>query len=277
MGVGRNRWIEVTAAIAWIAVIFCLVAQCVTEAAMQTPYSLLRDAISDLGAARCTPQICSPWFRLVDASFVVLGLCLAVGGVLSHLSAPRDRLWWGAWAATGALGMGGIGMAIIGFVPEDVHFRVHVGGALAGLIGANVGALFAGLALHRARGHRVTGVTAVVVGAVGFLGSALSVLVFGKFLPALLGVGGGLERLGVWPLLGIMFLSGGALLFGEDVLAKAYTSTRRFVSARGRNQRDVAPASAQGVQVDLESLTTQLVDQLGEQKGQVVHNERRTP
>lgn len=268
---------EQAASVAWSAVVLCLVAQLVTEAEMRTPYSPLRDAISDLGVTTCTPQICSPWFWMVDGSFVLLGLCLAVGGVLSHLSAPRHRLWWGAWAATAALVVGGTGMAIVGLVPENVHFWIHVGGALSGLVGANVGTLFAGWALLRARGHRVTGSSAIVVGLVGFAGSALSVLVFGKYLPTLLGVGGGLERLGVWPLLLVMFFSGGALLLGEDVLGVAYTRVRRAVSARGGDQRDVPPGPAQGAQVDVESLATQLVDQLGQQKGQVVHHEPGTP
>lgn len=221
---------EKAAGTAWVAVLLCLLAQILTELAMRTPYSPLADAVSDLGQTTCTPGFCSPWFWMFDASFVLLGLCLAVGGWLSHVSAPR--LCWPSWVATVALSLGGAGMAVVGLVPENVHFWVHVGGAAVGLIGGNVGAAFAGWALLRVRGHRPTGVSAVVVGLIGLVGSALSALVFAGELRSLIGVGGGLERLGVEPLLVIMALSGGALLLGEDVLAVALRGRRRSRSQR---------------------------------------------
>lgn len=273
MGVGRDRWMERAAAGAWITVLICLLAQVATEAAMRTPYSFLRDAISDLGVTTCTPQICSPWYWMVDGSFVVLGLCLVLGGWLSHVSAPR--LWWGSWAATVGLSVGGLGMAVVGLVPENVHFAVHVAGALAGLIGANVGTLFAGWALLRVRGHRVTGGSAIVVGVVGVAGSALSILVFGRYLPALLNVGGGLERLGVEPLLLITAISGGTLLLGEDVLAVALRQVRRSRLPGSDDQREIAPGPPQRAELDVEPLAVELVDHLGEQEGQVVHHEGR--
>lgn len=227
---------ERAAGLGWIAVLICLLAQVVTECAMRTPYSPLRDAVSDLGYSTCTPQICSPWFWMVDASFVILGLCLALGGWLSHLSAPRrqvagarrpERLWWGSWVATVALSAGGLGMAIVGVCPENVYFPLHVVGAVVGLVGGNVGAAFAGWALLHVRGHRPTGWSAIVVGALGVGGAVLSALVFFGDLPALLGVGGGLERVGVEPLLVIMAVSGGALLLGEDVIVVALRTVRR--------------------------------------------------
>lgn len=225
MRLGSGRWIERAAGIGWVAVLICLIAQVVTECAMRTPYNPLEQAISDLGQARCTPQFCSPWYWMVDLSFVVLGFCLVVGGWLSHLSAPR--LWWGSWVATVALTIGGAGMAVVGLFPEDVHFWIHVGGAVAGLVGANVGAAFAGWALLHVRGHRPTGGTAIVVGAVGVAASAVSILVFGGALRMLTGVGGGLERLGVEPLLLVMAVSGGALLLGEDVVVVALRRVQR--------------------------------------------------
>lgn len=233
MALGGDRPIERPAGAAWVAVLVCLLAQVATQVAMRTPYSLLRDAVSDLGVTTCTPRMCSPWFWMVDGSLVVLGLCLALGGWLSHLSAPR--LWWGSWVATVALSAGGLGMAVVGLCPENVYFPLHAVAAMAGLVGGNLGAAFAGWALLHVRGHRPTGTSAIVVGFVGVTGSALSALVFLGYLPVLAGVGGGLERLGVEPMLLIMALSGGTLLLGEDVLTVGLRRLRASrVSARRR-------------------------------------------
>ena len=242
MGVGSDRRVEKAAGMVWEAVLICLLAQIATEWAMQTPYNPLVDAVSDLGQTTCTAQFCSPWFWMVDTSFVLLGLCLAIGGWLSHLSAPR--LCWVSWVATIALSVGGAGMVVVGLAPENVHFWIHVGGAAVGLIGGNLGAAFAGWALLRSRGHRPTGVSAMVVGLAGLAGSMLSALVFAGELRMLIGVGGGLERLGVEPLLLVMALSGGALLLGEDVVAVALRGIQRG-SARRDDQRDVAPGPGQ--------------------------------
>jgi hypothetical membrane protein len=225
MRLGRGRWVERAAGIVWVTVLICLIAQIATQFGMRTPYNPLVQAISDLGQRTCTPQFCSPWFWMLDLSFVLLGLSLALGGWLSHISAPR--LWWGSWVATVALSVAGVGMAVVGFFPEDVHFWIHVSGAIAGLVGGNVGMAFAGWALFHVRGHRPTGGTAMVVGAVGVAASVLSIVVFGGSLRILTGVGGGLERVGVEPLLLIMAISGGALLLGEDVLVATLRRVRR--------------------------------------------------
>ncbi len=225
MRLGAGRWVEKAAGVGWIAVLICLGAQIVTEWRLRTPYNPLVDAISDLGQTTCTAQFCSPLFWLLDLSFVLLGLCLALGGWLSHLSAPR--LWWGSWVATVALSVGGAGMLIVGLCPENVFFPLHAVAAVVGLVAANVGTAFAGWALLHVRGHVPTGGSAIVVGAVGVAASALSVLIFGRLLPMLLGVGGGLERLGVEPLLLVMAVSGGALLLGEDVFVATLRRVRR--------------------------------------------------
>ncbi len=223
---------ERAAGIGWVTVLVCLVAQVVTELAMRTPYNPLVDAISDLGQTTCTPQFCSPLFWLLDASLVLLGLSLALGGWLAHLSAPR-RCWWSR-SATLALSLGGIGMAVVGLFPENVHFYVHVGGAITGLVLGNLGAALAGWALFHVRGHRPTGGVAIAVGAAGVAASFLSILIYAHRLPVLLGVGGGLERVGVEPLLLVMALSGGALLMGEDVIAVTLRRVRRSTLTVGR-------------------------------------------
>lgn len=264
---------EKAAGMVWVAVLICLLAQIAAQWAMRTPYNPLVDAVSDLGQTTCTPRFCSPWFWMVDVSFVLLGLCLALGGWLSHVSAPR--LCWVSWVATVALSVGGAGMVAVGVFPENLHLWAHVVGAAVGLVGGNVGAAFAGWALLRVRGHHPTGVSGIVVGVVGLVGSALSALVFAGVLRMLIGVGGGLERLGVEPLLLVMAFSGGALLLGEDVLAVALRGLRRSALARGGDQGDVAPGAGQGTQVDVEPLAAQLARDLGQQEGQVVHHERR--
>jgi hypothetical membrane protein len=223
---------ERAAGIGWVTVLICLIAQVVTELTMRTPYNPLVDAISDLGRTTCTPQYCSPLFWVLDGSLVLLGLSLALGGWLAHLSAPRPS-WWSR-GATLALSLGGIGMAVVGLFPENVDFDIHVAGAITGLVLGNVGAVLAGWALFHVRGHRSTGLAAIVIGAAGVAASLLSILIYGKLLPVLVGVGGGLERRGVEPLLLIMALSGGALLMGEDVLAVTLRRVRRSTLTAGR-------------------------------------------
>lgn len=233
MRLAGGRWVERAAGVGWMAVLVCLVAQVAAESAMRTPYNPLVDAVSDLGVTTCTRRLCSPDFWMLDGSLILLGLCLALGGWLTHLSAPR--LWWGCWVATVALSVGGAGLVLAGAVPENVVFPLHVTGAAVGLIGGNVGTAFAGWALFHVRGHRHTGLCAIVVGIVGLVGAGLSTLVFFGQLPLLGGVGGGLERVGVEPMLVVTALSGGALLLGEDVLSVAARRLRRARRGESRS------------------------------------------
>lgn len=232
MRVARGRSIEMVAGVGWMLVLVCLLAQIATEAAMRTRYSPLADAISDLGVSSCTPRLCSPRFWMLDGSLILLGLCLSIGGWLTHLSAPR--LWWGCWVATVALSAGGVGLVIAGAVPENVLFTLHVAGAAVGLVGGNLGTAFAGWALLHVRGHRHTGAVGILVGILGLAGSGLAILVFLGRLPWLSGLGGGLERVGVEPMLIVMAMSGGTLLLGEDVVSVAARRLRR--SGRGASR-----------------------------------------
>src|SRR5262245_10296100 len=82
-------------AIIWILAVQFFIAQAVVQAAWTTPFSLTQNFISDLGNTTCAPYpldsnsyVCSPWHALMNASFILLGLIILVGGVLVRTAFP---------------------------------------------------------------------------------------------------------------------------------------------------------------------------------------------
>lgn len=161
-----------------------VVTELLTAAATTGGYSFADDTVSDLGAVGCAAAYCSPRHALMNGSFVVFGVLLALGALLL---APRTgRL------AAGLLVVSGLSSVGVGLAPVDQDAALH------GLVATPlfVAQPLALLALAWVlRGHRAVGLgiaaTAVVtvVGAVGF------VVADG-------GAGSGvLERLALWPVL----------------------------------------------------------------------------
>ncbi len=191
----------------------------VTQLGWTTPYSLLDNYISDLGAAHCglvsmapSRYVCSPWHEVFDVSIIVLGLLLIAGLVLLHGQLARGvRRELGTamllLAAAGAMG--------VGFSPEDVNLTVHLSSAFTAFLLGNLGITVLGLAIGRTFGRRWVVPASVVLTLVGL--GAIGVYLtksWGALGP------GGTERLVLAPILlwsalmGLLLLRGPAPVVG---------------------------------------------------------------
>lgn len=181
----------------WLAgVVVFFAAQAVAGAAWsRPPYSWSWNNVSDLGHARCemwaedghgATYVCSPLHQVMNAGFVIAGLCLVAGTLLL---AGLWRATYPGRAARVCFVLAGAGLAVSGLVPADVAKHVHQGlGALALAVFANLGLLLSGVAV-------CPGLPAVVRAAGTLLG-VWGFAAFGLFLgQRYLGLGpGGMER-----------------------------------------------------------------------------------
>jgi hypothetical membrane protein len=173
----------VVGGVCWILSAQFLVAQAIAQAAWKTPYSLLDNAISDLGNTACGQwpppgigsqlaqklgvggtYVCSPLHNLMNASFVVVGLLLLVGLYLTRKAWPRRRLT--SWSFV-VLGLAGVGKIVVGLAPENTRLLIHSLGAL-GIPCASIGILLLGVAVWQT--HRRTAILSIALGAIGLLG-----------------------------------------------------------------------------------------------------------
>ena len=132
------------------------VGQAVAQAAVAAPFSLLANNISDLGATTCgaleigdyRATVCSPWHPVMNATFVVAGLLTLLGALLTRSAWPAGRRRSeGLALLVGA----GLGEALAGLAPEDVHAGLHVAGSVVGILGLLAGVVLLGTAVRRAR------------------------------------------------------------------------------------------------------------------------------
>lgn len=185
---------------AWIAgVAQFFVIHWIVESAWARPYSWARNNISDLGNAHCAMQqepepryVCSPEHDLMNISFIGLGTLLVLGAVLT------GPMWCrGATAAIARflLAGAGLGFALAGLAPADVHENQHVLGALLIMGTGNIGLLLAGVGLS----SHVPGPLRWATSLLGITAiTALGLFVSHRYL----GLGmGGMERVAAFPLL----------------------------------------------------------------------------
>ncbi|MFC4556544.1 DUF998 domain-containing protein [Georgenia faecalis] len=192
-----HRLALVLGASAWLVQPLYVVAELVAAARSSAPYSLLDQTISDLGATTCTSidypygavEVCSPLHALVNGSFIVFGLLLAVGAVLLRRFLPRPRL---AAASTVAWVVAGLSSVATGFVPVDRDLDLHSVAALPSLFAMPIALLLlAGCLRRMAPG---LGTATAVVGLASLAGSVVFLVTATS--PEL---GGVWERLGFWP------------------------------------------------------------------------------
>lgn len=163
----------------------------VVEAVWTEPYSWAGNAVSDLGNTQT-----SPWHAAMNVSFVLLGICMAVGAVL--------LVWMATKPGAVLIVLSGIGTVLVGLFPENVDIRPHAVGALSAFLFGNLGIVLVGRAVHR----RFT----VVCGALGLIGLALVLLLLTGVLGGKDVWGGAAERLTIFPLLIAMIVTGGVAL-----------------------------------------------------------------
>ncbi|MGC5031521.1 DUF998 domain-containing protein [Micromonospora sp. DT229] len=179
----------------------------------QPPFDWRTHNISDLGHVTCglwdpsrPRQVCSPWHPLMNGTFILTGLLIAVGLLLTW-SALGGGLAVRA-AQLAALAAAG-GYVLVGVYPSDVDENLHVLGAALVFGAGNLAPLLAA----RPRRAAVPGSVCrlgLVLGLIGLAGTVL-------FLAQVdLGFGvGGMERVAVYPFLIWLVVLGGWWLSGR--------------------------------------------------------------
>lgn len=181
----------------WAAQPLYVVIELAVAAAAIAPYDLARNTISDLGAVTCTSidypfgpvPVCSPWHALLNASFVVFGVLLAVGAVLLRPLLPRGPA---ATVSTVLWVIAGLGSAATGLAPLDQGVVAHLVVSTPVFLAQPPALIMLGVALRRER--PAVGRWTVAVGVLTLVTTAAYLLVAGS--PD---VGGLVERLALWP------------------------------------------------------------------------------
>lgn len=160
-------------------------AELVVAAATTGGYSLASDTVSRLGEVGCSPAYCSPRHDLMNGSFVVFGLLLAMGAVLLS-----RRL--GPWV-TGLLVVSGLSSVATGLAPQDQDATLHVLAATPLFLAQPLALLLLGA--RSRRDHPRTARALLTTGVVT-AGAALAFVALDDSAAS-----GALERLALWPVL----------------------------------------------------------------------------
>ncbi|MGC4892680.1 DUF998 domain-containing protein [Micromonospora sp. DT31] len=173
-------------------------------------FSWAEHNVSDLGNVSCgmwdpdrPRQVCSPWHPAMNASFVAVGVLLALGALVAHRTLRPGRAVHVIVASTVAAG---VGYVLAGAYPADVDENGHVLGAALVFVLGNGAVLVAALAGRSSLLRGLRGASAFL-GLLGLVATAL-------FLCRVdVGIGvGGMERVALFPLFGWVTLVGLRLL-----------------------------------------------------------------
>jgi hypothetical membrane protein len=192
----KCRRMRVSGRILWILCSQFFVCEQVARIGWNIPYSFRHNYISDLGATVCGPLVCSPWHALMNASFALQGLLIASGALViwKHLRGAGR-------AGLGLLVASGVGVLVVGFVPENGDVQVHGAFAALHFLGGGLGILFLGLWMRGVAGWASAAVGLVIIAATVLLGQ--------RTAPLLLHLGTGLvERVAAYGIAGWMVAAG---------------------------------------------------------------------
>lgn len=177
----------------WVLSIQYFAMQIRVAAAWQMGYNWSTNLISDLGNTACGPYIdryvCSPDHVFMNASFILLGLTMAVGSLLIYTEFSGRR---SSFTGFLLMGLAGVGTMLVGIFPENTIGTLHLLGAFMAFGLGNLSLVILSLALKRVRqSFRLY----------TFLSGVLTLTAFGLFLFHIdLGLGrGGMERLVSYP------------------------------------------------------------------------------
>ena len=180
-------------------------------------YSMTHDYISDLGSLHCQPLVCSSLHWVMNGSFVLQGLLIVCGAVMTRAIFSKGSVYQLSFAL---LVLAGLGVLLVGLVPEDSNFRWHIAGALANFLGGNVAMILLGRRMIRLSvcdpvTSRVKSWLTFAAGSVGLL-ATLALGFRGTASWAALGWQAGLvERMAAYPLPLWLTWMGFLLLRGE--------------------------------------------------------------
>lgn len=139
--------------IMWVLALQYFVVQLIVAAAWPKPYDWANNLISDLGAVQTCGEymgryVCSPLSPLMNLSFIVFGITIAVGSVLIYTAFKRDRA-----TRIGFFFMAfcGIATALVGLIPLDVSESWHMIVATPALLVGNLAIVILAVALRGVR------------------------------------------------------------------------------------------------------------------------------
>ncbi|MFF2552198.1 DUF998 domain-containing protein [Nocardia sp. NPDC058058] len=199
-------------ALAWVSIIQYFVFLFVVQARWTTPYSWIRNAISDLGATTCFRSdsveawVCSPWHRVANVSWVIAGACMTIGALALYRLFPRNKL---SHIGSGLYAVAGIGLIVVGLNPEDADSHLHGIGAVIAIAGGIAAMLCLSIALRRAGQWLPVARTGIVLGVAAICGFIVMAARVGG--PARFGLW---ERIAAFPVLIWLILCGAYLLLG---------------------------------------------------------------
>jgi hypothetical membrane protein len=170
----------------WLCCFQFFVAEQIARLGWTGHYSMARDYISDLGAAR------SPLHWVMNGSFILQGLLIFFGALWVRGFPRLPRILFA---------IAGIGVLVVGLFPEDGNARRHVAGAVVHFVGGNLAMIVSGLVWLCRSGRspeaRWKGWITIALGSVGLL--ATIALGF-RQSPAWTWDTGTVERMAAYPL-----------------------------------------------------------------------------
>jgi hypothetical membrane protein len=166
-------------ALAWLLAVQFFVAQVAVASAWAIPFSLKTRYISDLGNTACghyPPRsslvVCSPWHAGMNASFVIVGITMAVGAILAQ---PAFEAGWRRRVAVLLFVAAGLGVVMVGVFPENENITNHSIGAGVNFIAGNAALILFGLAVPSTPRQAPFVWFSIVAGMVGLVATGLFV------------------------------------------------------------------------------------------------------
>ncbi len=211
----------------WALSVQYFLTQLAVAAAWTEPaYSWTRNVISDLGNTACGPYadrvVCSPLHAEMNASFIMLGLTMALGSLLIYQQFTRTR---SSLIGFSMMAAAGVGAVLVGVFPENTISLLHGLGAFLAIGVGNVALIVLGLGLRGVRpGFRAYTYATGVIATAAFVLFALGIY---------LGLGqGGMERLAGYPQT-LWLIALGCYMSG--VRYRAHRKAHRYDQHRGNS------------------------------------------
>lgn len=127
-------------------------AQAVVAAVWPVPYSWSVNFISDLGNTACGVfagrYVCSPDHILMNVSFILLGVTMALGSLLIYQEFRQSRA---TLIGFSLMALAGLGTILVGIFPENTVAGAHILGAFLAFGFGNLSLVILSLAITQAR------------------------------------------------------------------------------------------------------------------------------
>lgn len=136
--------------IIWLLSAQYFAAQIIVASSWPRGYSWANNLISDLGNTACEQYgdkfVCSPYHVLMNGSFILLGLIMALGSLLIYQEFKKSR---GTLLGFGLMALAGLGTILVGAFPENTIGALHGIGATLGLVVGNISLVVLAFTLKR--------------------------------------------------------------------------------------------------------------------------------